>query len=265
MNRTLEETARAIFKSWFVDFDPVRGTAAIRDEIRCLFPDGLVDSPIGPIPEGWAVAPLGEQVEVTRGLSYTGDELGDEGMPLHNLNSVLEGGGYKYDGIKYYTGEYRERDLVRPGDVIVAATEQGFEHLLIGYPAVVPRLFGDEGLYSQDLSRVRPAKGSPFTSRFIYLLFVGFRMHHTIAGYSNGTTVNHLAPEGLCKPLIAVPPSELVASFDEVVGPMFDQQESLVAESQTLGDLRDALLPKLISGEFRLDNLPTSPSDVDDE
>lgn len=252
MNQTLEETARGIFKSWFVDFDPVRGTATVPDDILLLFPERLVDSSIGPIPEGWAVAPLGEQVDVTRGLSYTGDGLADEGMPLHNLNSVLEGGGYKYDGIKYYTGEYRARDIVQPGDVIVANTEQGFEHLLIGYPAIVPRLFGEETLYSQDLSRLRPAEGSPFTSRCIYLLLVGFRMHHTVAGYSNGTTVNHLHTDGLRKPLVAVPPAAVVARFDDIVRPVFDEQEALVDEAQTLAGLRDSLLPKLISGEVRV-------------
>lgn len=252
MNRTLEEIARSIFRSWFVDFDPVRGTATVPDDIRRLFPARLVESPIGPIPEGWAATPLGEQVEVMRGLSYTGASLADEGMPLHNLNSVLEGGGYKFDGIKYYTGEFRERDRVRPGDVIVANTEQGFEHLLIGYPAIVPRLVGEEGLYSHHLYRVRPLKGSLLTRRWLYLLLVGSRMHASVAGYSNGTTVNMLPKEGLTKQRVAVPRVETVARFDDIVGPMFDQQEALVAESQTLADLRDTLLPKLISGEVRL-------------
>jgi type I restriction enzyme S subunit len=157
MNDTLEATARAIFKSWFIDFDPVRGTATAPEDIRGLFPDRLVDSPLGPMLEGWEVAPLGEHVEVTRGLSYSGSALADKGMPLHNLNSVLEGGGYKYGGIKHYAGEYRARDLVEPGDVIVANTEQGHRFLLIGCPALVPRTFGEQGLFSHHLYRVRPA------------------------------------------------------------------------------------------------------------
>ncbi len=249
---TLEEIARALFKSWFVDFDPVRGTATVPEDIRRLFPDRLVDSRIGPVPEGWEVAPLGEQVEVTRGLSYTGAGLADGGMPMRNLNSIREGGGYKEDGIKYYTGEYRDRDLVRPGDVIVSTTEQGFEHLLIGYPALIPRSFGEETLFSQDLCRLRPLDGSPLTRRWLYLRLVGYRMHWAVVGYSNGTTVNHLAMDGLKKPLIAVPPIELAQRFDAIVAPMFDQQEALTGESKTLAELRDTLLPKLISGEIQL-------------
>lgn len=249
---TLEEIARTLFRSWFEDFDPVRGTATVPNDVRRLFPDRLVDSPIGPVPEGWQVVPLGEHFEVTRGLSYTGAGLADEGMPLHNLNSIREGGGYKEDGIKHYVGEFRRRDRVRPGDVIVANTEQGFGHLLIGYPAIVPRSFGDDGLYSQDLSRVRPLDGSPLTCRWLYLLLVGRRMHHMVAGYSNGTTVNHLALDGLKKPLIAVPSHELVERFDAIVAPMFAQQEALTAESKTLAELRDTLLPELLSGRIRL-------------
>jgi len=253
MNRTLEETARAIFKSWFVDFDPVRGTATVPDDIRRLFPDRLVGSPIGPIPKGWAVTPLGEQVDVTRGLSYAGAGLADEGMPLHNLNSVLEGGGYKYDGIKYYTGEYRERDLLRPGDVIVANTDLTQNARVVGSPAIIPALFGDETLYSQDLSRVRPRDRSPLSSRYLYLLLTTHRMRWTVSSYANGTTVLHLAQEGLTKPRVAVPPAKVVARFDDIIRPMFDQQEALVAESQTLADLRDTLLPTLISGEVSLE------------
>jgi hypothetical protein len=80
MARTLEEIARAIFKSWFVDFDPVRAKAEGRrplvpPELEELFPSKLVDSPIGPVPAGWEVTPLGEHVEVVRGLSYRGADL----------------------------------------------------------------------------------------------------------------------------------------------------------------------------------------------
>jgi type I restriction enzyme S subunit len=248
---TLEQLARALFKSWFVDFEPVRGASTLPEHVRRLFPDRLVDSRMGPVPEGWEAAPLGEHVEVTRGLSYTSAGIADDGVPLHNLNSIREGGGYKEDGIKYYVGEYRDRDRVLPGDLIVASTEQGFEHLLIGYPAIVRQTFGKEGIYSQDLCRVRPREESPLNRRWLYLLLVGHRMHYEVVGYSNGTTVNHLAMDGLKKPLIAVPPPELVRRFDEIVAPMFEQQEALGAESRTLGGLRDVLLPKLTSGDIR--------------
>jgi type I restriction enzyme S subunit len=248
MEGTLEEIARALFQSWFVDFDPVRGAAP--EDIRRLFPNQLVDSKIGSVPDGWVVAPLGDQIEVTRGLSYTGAGLADEGMPLHNLNSIRQGGGYKDDGIKHYVGAYRDRDRVRPGDLIVANTDLTQNARVIGSPALVPRSFGDVGLYSHHIFRLRPLDGSLLTPRWLYLLLAGRRMHAQVVGYSNGTTVNMLPKDGLTRPLIAVPPRELVERFDAIVAPMFDQQEALTAESKTLAELRDALLPKLISGQL---------------
>lgn len=249
---TLEEIPRALFQSWFLDFDPVRGTAAVSDDIRRLFPDRLVDSKMRSVPEGWEVAPLGDHVEVTRGLSYTSAGLADEGTPLHNLNSIRQGGGYKGDGIKYYVGEYRDRDRVRPGDVIVANTDLTQNARVIGFPAIIPRSFGGDGLYSQDLCRVRPLGGSWLTPLWLYLLLANTGMRYQVASYANGTTVLHLAMDGLKKPLIAAPPREFVERFDAIVAPMFDQQEALTAESKTLAELRDTLLPKLISGQLRL-------------
>jgi type I restriction enzyme S subunit len=121
MNETLEAMARALFKSWFVDFDPVRAKtegqqpSGMDAEIAALFPDNLIQTRIGPVPTGWPTVPLADHAEVMRGLSYSGAGLGGD-LPLHNLNSVFEGGGYKYEGIKWYAGEYRERHIVRAGD-----------------------------------------------------------------------------------------------------------------------------------------------------
>jgi type I restriction enzyme S subunit len=133
MNETLEAIARAIFKSWFVDFDPVRAKVARRwhrgeplpglpTDLYDLFPDSFENSPLGKIPCGWNVEPIGKHITAVKGLSYKGDGLADAGVPLYNLNSIYEGGGFKYEGIKYYVGDYKDRHLCMPGDVIVANT-----------------------------------------------------------------------------------------------------------------------------------------------
>ena len=124
-------------------------------DIADLFPDRLVDSELGEIPLGWPVESLADHFEAVKGVSYKGAGLGGDGVPLHNLNSVHEGGGYKHEGIKFYSGEYAERHRVRPGDVIVANTEQGHERLLIGYAAIVPGLFGTDGIVSHHIYRLR--------------------------------------------------------------------------------------------------------------
>ncbi len=257
MNATLEGIARALFKSWFVDFDPVRAKAEgrrMKDEIAALFPDALVDSELGEIPRGWRVTNLGKQVNAAKGLSYKGEHLchEGEGLPLHNLNSVYEGGGYKFEGMKWYSGEYKERHLLEPGDVIVTNTEQGFEFLLIGYAAIVPKHFGPKGLFSHHIYRLRPRKDSYLPPWFFYLLLRTSHFHQIVAGYSNGTTVNMLPADGMQKPQFVLPPKALIEQFDRLFTPVAARIETIYEESRTLAALRDTLLPKLLSGELRV-------------
>ena len=257
MCQTLEEMARALFKSWFVDFDPVRAKMEGRDpglpkEIADLFPSRLVDSELGPIPEGWRAAPLRDEFEAAKGLSYKGSGLSDSGVPLHNLNSIFEGGGYKHSGIKWYRGEYADRHLINGGDVIVANTEQGHDRLLIGFAARVPNDYDGLGLFSHHLYRVRAALGSQLTGNWIYRLLNTRAMHETVSGYANGTTVNMLPIDGLQSPRFVVPAGEIVATFDRQDEDWQARGALAMRETRTLAALRDTLLPKLISGELRV-------------
>jgi type I restriction enzyme S subunit len=257
MNETLGAIARALFKSWFLDFDPVRAKAEGRDprlpqHIADLFPASFKESELGETPEGWAVETIADHFDAVKGVSYKGSGLGHDGVPLHNLNSVYEGGGYKYEGIKYYSGEYAARHVVRPGDLIVANTEQGHDRLLIGYAAIVPRFFGDYGIASHHIYRLRPKQNSTLTVAFLCSLLNSAQMHDVVSGYANGTTVNMLPLDGVQKPLIVCPPSRLVEVFDAFALNSEHRSEKVVLESRTLADLRDSLLPKLISGEVRI-------------
>ena len=257
MNATLEAMARALFRSWFVDFDPVRAKMEGRDtgltkDIADLFPDRLVESELGEVPEGWDTESLSEHFEAVKGVSYKGSGLGDGGIPLHNLNSIHEGGGYKYEGIKFYSGEYADRHVVFPGDVIVANTEQGHDRLLIGYAAVVPKFFGDHGIASHHIYRLRPRSSGHLSTPFLHLLLNSPWMHDWVSGYANGTTVNMLPTDAVQKPMVSVPPRVLLEAFDALALCLEHRREQTVRESRTLGDIRDALLPKLVSGEIRV-------------
>ena len=189
-----------------------------------------------------------------KGLSYKGAGLKDEanGIPLHNLNSVLEGGGYKNDGLKFYSGDYKPRHIVQPGDLIVANTEQGFDYLLIGYSALIPAWVGKEGLFSHHLFKVEPRPASPLSRVWLHFALSASWFGEAIRRYSNGTTVNMLPQDAFEIPEIIVPPSGLVRAFDEFVEPKLRRQEYAVGESRTLAQTRDLLLPKLMSGEIRL-------------
>jgi len=228
MSETIEKLARALFASWFGVLDPDR------------------------MPDGWTAASLGDHVEVTRGLSYSSAGLVEDGIPLHNLDSIADTGGYRFDGLKHFRGDYQPRHLVNAGDLLVVNTDLTWAFQRIAQPAVVPKRFGDLSLFSADLFRVRPRSGSWLTARFLYLGLTSTRLRQLVVGYSNGTTVNHLAPDGLKRPRLSVPPAELVQRFDQAVQPLFAKQEQLQLESEVLARLRDILLLKLMSGEIRL-------------
>ena len=261
MNETLESMAQALFKSWFVDFDPVRAKMdgrwrpgeslpGLPAHLYDLFPDRLVDSELGPIPEGWEVKALGDCIDVDRGLSYKGSGLSSSGVPIHNLNSIYEGGGYKDDGIKYYNGDYQPRHVVKPGEVIVANTEQGHDRLLIGFAAIVPKRFGDYGLFSHHIYRVRPKSSLGLTHEHICQLLNTQVMHDAVSGYATGTTVNMLPIDALRIPKIVVPPTQLLIAFTTIAEAARIRREQLIEESRSLAAQRDALLPRLVLGEI---------------
>lgn len=258
MNETLEAMARAIFKSWFVDFDPVRTKAEGRQpagmdaETAALFPDGFEEVDGREVPRRWGVGPLGEHIESVKGLSYKGEGLCNDGLPMHNLNSVLEGGGYKYPGIKFYNGEYQERHIIHPGDIIVTNTEQGFDFLLIGYPAIVPKFFGETGIFSHHIFRVRPRPNSFLTNHFIYYLLMTPSVREQVIGCTNGTTVNMMYIDGLITPQFILPSEKVIQAFEKIVSPIFEILENNEQQSRTLAQIRDALLPKLMSGEIQV-------------
>ncbi|MBL8874144.1 MAG: restriction endonuclease subunit S [Planctomycetaceae bacterium] len=271
INVTLESIAQAMFKSWFIDFDPVHRNAAQRSggkikttpkessfnlasEVDSLFPDSFEESDIGPIPNGWTVELLGNHATVTRGLSYKGSGLADAGKPMFNLNSVLEGGGYKKAGLKYYTGDYFDKHEVLPGDLIVANTEQGFDRLLIGYAAVVPEYFVEGGIYSHHVYRVRPTAISTLTARYLERWINSPLPHDWITGYSNGTTVNMLPVDGLTNAQVLLPPFEIIRTFTNLATSIAVQQQANDQASMHYSQTRDLLLPQLMTGSLAIDN-----------
>lgn len=222
-NKTLEALAETLFRQWFIE----------------------------EAEESWETTYFSRHTEVSRGLSYKGSGLADEetGLPMHNLNSVYEGGGYKYEGIKYYKGEFKERHNVKAGDIIVTNTEQGHEFRLIGYPAIVPSFFGESGLFSQHLYRLRVLGTSYLTNQFLYYLIMTPKVRELIIGSTNGSTVNMLAIDGLQVTEFQLPPKERVERFSSIVSDYWVKKDVNQNQIRSLTALRNTLLPKLMSGE----------------
>jgi type I restriction enzyme S subunit len=259
MSETLEAMARALFKSWFVDFDPVRAKAEGRDPglpkpLADLFPARLVDSELGEIPEGWEVGPLGELVDTVKGRSYRSEELVNSDTALVTLKSFARGGGYRSDGLKSFAGTYKPEQAVTLGEVVIACTDVTQAAEVIGRPAIVRGTGGYRRLVaSLDTLIVRPLD-SRISRAFLYFLggteaFVTHTYAHT-----TGTTVLHLAKEAVPSFRFARPSRQLVQMFDAMAAPALDRMRAFEEEAGTLAALRDALLPKLMSGELRVKN-----------
>ncbi len=263
MSETLEAMARAIFKAWFVDFEPVRAKKEGRwrrgeslpglpAHLYDLFPARLVDSELGAIPEGWEVGELGELVDTVKGRSYKSEELVESDTALVTLKSFARGGGYRPDGLKSFAGTYKAEQVVTPGEVVIACTDVTQAAEVIGRPAIVGGTT-DYGrlVASLDTLIVRP-RDSRISRAFVYFLcgteaFVAHTYAHT-----TGTTVLHLAKEAVPSFTFARPPERLVRQFTDVAAPVMDRIQAAEEQSRTLAALRDALLPKLISGELRV-------------
>jgi type I restriction enzyme S subunit len=225
-NLTLEAMAETLFRQWFVV------------EVQ----------------EDWVDTTLEQHTEVFRGLSYKGSGLTDkgQGLPMHNLNSVYEGGGYKHIGIKYYSGDFKERHLVNNGDIIVTNTEQGHDLKLIGFPAIVSSFFGEKGIFSQHIYRIIPKSISYLTTEYFYYLLMTPIVREQITSATNGSTVNMLAIDGLQRPEFKLPPKEKIIEFTVIVKSWWKKKEINHNQIQTLESLRNTLLPKLMSGEVRV-------------
>src|SRR6185312_5141906 len=149
MSETLEAMARALFKSWFVDFDPVRAKAEGRDPglpqpLADLFPARLVDSELGEIPKGWGVGAVGDLCDVDKGLSYKGGGLANHGgLPMVNLGCFEGGGRFKAENVKRYRGDFKARHVVDAGDLLIANTDMTQNRIVLGSPALLPELDGE--------------------------------------------------------------------------------------------------------------------------
>lgn len=257
MNRTLESIARAIFKSWFIDFDPVRAKMEGRQpegmskKVADLFPDSFVDSELGMIPKGWEVARLRDHVQITKGKSYKSKELSPCSTALITLKSFQRGGGYRTDGLKPYTGTYKPEQVVKIGELVVAFTDVTQAADVIGKPAIVKSNFKYETLVaSLDVGIVRTI--SQINIPFLYYLFLQEEFQSHIYAHTNGSTVLHLSKEAIPTFEFCLPPTNILDFFHKLLKPFFLQIDINDHQCTKLNTIRDTLLPKLISGEIRV-------------
>ncbi len=240
MNETLEAMARALFKSWFVDFDPVRAKAEGRDPglprpIADLFPDRLVDSELGEIPHGWAVRSIYQIADVVYGVPFSSAQFNTEGVgePLIRIRDLAD----ESPGV--WTPETHPKGYkVRPGNIVVGMDGE-FRAYLWG---------GAEAWLNQRVCVFVPKGGA--SAAFVRNSVIEPLAH--IEATETATTVIHLGKGDIDRFTLVVPTDKLLAAFNDICQPWYEKVVIGKQESRTLAALRDALLPKLISGELRV-------------
>ena len=256
MNETLEEMARALFKSWFVDFDPVRAKMEGRwrrgqslpgmpAELYDLFPDGMVSSELGEIPAGWEVSEIGREVDVVGGSTPSTKEpaFWEEGdthwatpKDLSNLqNNILLGTERKITsaGLKKISS-----GLLPVGTVLMSSRAP------VGYLAIsqVP-LAVNQGFIAMKCCK-DISEG--------YTLFWCEENMDVIKANASGTTFAEISKKNFRPLSIIVPTSDVLRVFDDEVNPVMERVIANENESRSLVTLRDALLPRLISGKLQV-------------
>ncbi|NOT32740.1 MAG: restriction endonuclease subunit S [Candidatus Eisenbacteria bacterium] len=240
MNETLEAMARALFKSWFVDFDPVRAKAEGRDPglpkpLADLFPDSFEDSELGEIPTGWEVGTIYKIADVVYGAPFASSQFNTEGLgkPLIRIRDLAD----ESPGV--WTPEVHPKGyVVRPGDVVVGMDGE-FRAYLWG---------GAEAWLNQRVCVFVP-KGSA-SAAFVRNSIIEPLAH--IEATETATTVIHLGKGDIDRFVGVVPSDEVLAAFNAHCQPWYERIVAGKRDSRTLAALRDTLLPKLISGELRV-------------
>ena len=261
MNETLEAMARILFKSWFIDFDPVRAKMAGRDpglpeHLANLFPDRLVDSELGSLPEGWEVKRIEDIAERVAmgpfGSSIKVSTFVDQGIPVisgqHLKGMLLDDAEYRF--ITQEHADKLEKANVRRGDVI-------FTHAgSIGQVSCIPLNSQFERYVISQRQFYMRCDDSKISPLFIVHFFKTPEGQHKLLANTSSTGVPSISrPVTYLRSIkLCLPPKSLWYRFTEIAGGLHLKTEWATAESRTLATQRDMLLPKLISGEIKVGN-----------
>lgn len=264
MNETLEAIARAIFKSWFVDFHPVRAKMSGREpagmdaETAALFPDSMERSTLGDVPAGWAVGSMRDLITLSRDSIHPGDSP-DEVFDHYSIPAFDEGRRpAREQGSVIRSSKF----VVRPDVVLVSKLNPRFPRVWLPY------LVSDRRAVASTEFLVATSRAG-YSRDYLYSLFCSEQFMERFSGLVTGTSGSHqrVKPSDFLEMLVVVPPPRTVGAFTVVSEPLFHRIAANIRESETLATIRDTLLPRLISGELRLppvDSLNRSPQELVD-
>jgi type I restriction enzyme S subunit len=256
MNETLEAMAQAMFKSWFIDFDPVRAKAEGRDtglppDVAALFPDSFQDSELGPIPEGWRISTIGAMADVIDCLHTKKPGRCSAGLPLLQLANIREDGLIDMqDEYLISESDYRHwvsRIEALPGDCVITNVGR------VGAVAQMPP--GRKAAPRGNMTAVRCKPSFPFPTALVECLLSEAMSGEISRRTDVGTILDALNVRNIPDLRFVAGSYAAFERFESAARPLRAQMERHLSESRVLAALRDVLLPKLLSGELRADDV----------
>ncbi|EPI48108.1 type I restriction modification DNA specificity domain protein [Gardnerella vaginalis JCP8151A] len=232
--KLLEEAAQRLYKEWFVDLH---------------FPGYEDVEIVDGVPEGWEWAPFSDAFVYIRGRSYTSKQLVEQGgIMMVNLKNINSFGGYKRNAEKRYIGNYKDDQIVHPGDIVMGVTDMTKERRLVGHVAIIPDL-GKEMTFSMDLIKLIPKL---VTHSYLYSAMRFGYYSRNISQLANGVNVLHLKPDSMKNMEMLIPSTDVMNKYELVFDAYNSRIDLLEKQIEFASEARDRLLPKLMSGEIEV-------------
>jgi type I restriction enzyme S subunit len=243
--QALERLAQTVFGTWFMNFEPVKAKAAgaatfpsMSQEIFDALPARFADSDVGPVPEGWEVKPIATIATFLNGLALQKYPPRGDGEDLRVIK-IAELRKGSTESADWANGAVPEQYVVNDRDLLFSwsgTLEAGF-------------WLGGTGALNQHLFKVT---SSDFPSWFCLLWIRQHLPWFRAIAASKATTMGHINRSHLQEAQVVVPSSDVLRAADAAIGPLYDMHAQLIAESRKLAEMRDYLLPRLLSGRVRV-------------
>jgi len=236
INDNLEQQAQAIFKSWFVDFEPFGGK----------------------MPEGWKVGKLEDIADYYNGYAFSSKELlnepGENCLDVFKQGHIKKGGGFIPDGTKSWYPlskcQKLKNYILKKGDILMAMTDMKGNVAILGNTAIMP--VNDKYIVNQRVSLLRAKKELNINYPYLYLLTNDHDFLMDLRSRANSGVQVNLSSTAIKESEVNIAPKEVYKQFNNIVLPLFENILANQQENQKLANVRDSLLPKLMNGEIEV-------------
>ncbi len=254
LSKTLKDIAQTIFKSWFIDFEPVKAKmagekpAGMDAATAALFPDSMEESELGLIPKGWSWISVGEIASVIDCLHSKKPELLEEGFPYLQLDTISDSGVLRFENAGLISKEdydkWTSRIEVQGGDCLITNVGR------VGAVSQVPDHF--KAAIGRNITALRPKDSKLHRSLLIVALLSDFMKKEIKRNTDSGTILEALNVKNIPKLIIPGPSNSVLLEFAKLCDPIQLQLHELHEMNVNLKKIRDSLLPRLISGELQI-------------